>query len=317
MNSISETKKEDDDSICEKIKEISEEIPFFIRFVIIMNLFSFILNLFTKYISFYLSNIPYYTLNHYQFWRLITTSFITTNVVNMLIGFLIWVKDAISLERSLGTIRYIFIFIGNSIFINIIYCLIISFINYFSNNKISSYSGGYGFFAINNSGIWPIIMCEMTLLCLNNPDSKIIFLFRPCPIRAKYYPIFIIIIFTLINNFRINYAIISGFLYGIIYYNFLQNKFYCSDEVIKKFENSFVCKCLTGFRGFINIDNVNSYSGTSGDVHMASSLDNINTHVGFSPFEGKGISVSSNDYIAVHEQNQSNALDEINSENKN
>ena len=313
MNSNLETKNED--SIWEKFKEILDEIPFFIRFVLIMNIFLFILNLFTKYTSFYLSNIPFYTLSHYQFWRLITTSFITTNIVNMLIGFLVWVKDAISLERSLGTIRYILIFIGNSIFINIIYCLIISFINHFL--KIKIYNNYYGIYAINNSGIWPIIICEMTLLCLNNPDSKIIFLFRPCPIKAKYYPIFIIIIFTLVNNFRINYAIISGFLYGIIYYHFLQNKFNCSDEIIRKIENSFVCKCLTRFNGFINIDSINHNYASSGDVHMISSLDNISSHIGFSPFGGKGVSVGSSDYVAVNEQNQNNALDEINTGNKN
>ena len=58
-----------------------------------------------------------------------------------------------------------------------------------NNFQLSHYSYVH---KVNNSGIWPIIICETTLLCLNNPDSKIKFLFVPSPIRAKYYPFIII-----------------------------------------------------------------------------------------------------------------------------
>ena len=121
----------------------------------------------------------------------------------------------------------------------------------------------------------------------------------------------------MINNFRINFGIISGFLYGIIYFYLFQNRFHISDETIKKIENSFCCKCLIGFDGFVNIDNINAYPAGSGDVHMMNSLDNNPS--GFSPFHGKGITVgSSNDYVAVNEQNRNNTLDVINNtENKN
>ena len=295
-----------------KLKELITEIPFFIRYVLIIKILLFSLNIFTKYISFYLSNIPLFTINHYQFWRLITTSFITTNIINMLIGFVVWIKDAISLEKSIGTIRYIFIFISNSIFINLIHCGIVFSFYYISKNNSFLVSDFYGDYKINNSGIWPIIICEITLLCLNNPDSKIKFLFRPCPLKAKYYPIFILSLFILINKFRINYGIVSGFLYGIIYYYLFQNKFHLSDETIKKIENSFFCKCLIGFGGFVNIDNINNYTSSTGDVHIISSLAHIPN--GISPFQGKGSQVgTSNDYIAVNEQNSNNTLEDINS----
>ena len=297
--------------IIERTNELLYEIPFFIRFVLIMKIVLFILHLLTRYISFYLSNIPIYTIRHYHFWRLITTSFITTNIINLLFAFIFWVRDAISLEKSLGTIRYIIIFISNSIFINIIYCGITYFINYYFKKNPFDY---FEVYKINNSGIWPIIICEMTLLCLNNPDSKIVFLFVPFPIKAKYYPIFIIAVFTLINNFRINYQIISGFLYGIIYFYLFQNRFNISDETIKKIERSFICKCLTGIDGFINIDNINNNNPNSGDVHTTNSLENNN----FTPFHGKGIQIgSNNDYVAVNGQSQNNCLEEMNAENKN
>ena len=292
-----------------QIIELISDIPFFVRFVLITNVILIILNIFTPYISFYLSNIPVLTIKQYQFWRLITTSFITTNLINMIFGFFVWTKDAISLEISLGTIRYIFIFIFNSIFINLIACLL-TFI--FSNNnfQLSQYSYIH---KVNNSGIWPIIICEMTLLCLNNPDSKIKFLFIPSPIRAKYYPFIIIILLILINNFRINHGIISGFIYGIIYYYLLQNKFNISEETSKKLENSCCFRCLIGLHGFMII-NENHVINT-GDVNITSSFGR-NGH-----FPGKGVTTGGGDYMAVNDQNNNNinTLDEIsnNSENKN
>ena len=291
-----------------QFKELLSEIPFFIRFIIIIQLILFILNIFIKYISFYLSNIPSYIIYHYQLWRLITSSFITTNIINMIIGFIVWIKDAISFEKSLGTIRYILVFIINSIFINIIYCLISYLINYISKTKTNYLEMN----EVNNNGIWPIIICDITLLCINNPNSYIEFLFKPCPIKAKYYPFFIIVLISLINKFRVNYEILSGFLYGIIYYYIFQNRLYFSDEFIKKLENSFCFKYLIRFGGFINIDNINNGPSTSGDVHMMNSFDNNQN--GFNPFSGNGIQVgSNNDYVAVNEQNQNNNIGEINS----
>ena len=301
--------------ILERTNELLNEIPFFIHFVLIVKMILFSLNLFTRFFTFYLSNIPIFTISHYQFWRLITTPFITTNPINMLFAFLFWVKDGISLEKSLGTIRYILIFISNSFFINILYCGFIYFINYyyFKTNPYDYYE----VYKIDNTGIWPIIICEMTLLSFNNPDSKIFFLFLPFPIKAKYYPFLIIAVFTLINSFRINYQIVSGFLYGIIYYYLFQNRFNISDETIKKIENSFLCKCLTGLDEFINIDNINNNNQNSGEVQTTNSLDNNNNN-NLTSFHGKGIQISSNnDYVPVNEQSQNNSLEEINSENKN
>jgi membrane associated rhomboid family serine protease len=303
--------------LCQRIKSILNEIPFFIRFILITKILLFIINIFSIHISFYLSNIPIYTFSHYQFWRLLTTSFITTNLINMLIGFIVWIKDAISLEKSLGTIRYIIVFITNSICINLMYCSFVYLLNLYTKNNYLLGSTSYGVYKVNNSGIWPIIICEMTLLCLNNPDSHIKFLFRPCPIRAKYYPVFIIIIYVLINNFRINFAIISGFIYGIIYFYLLQNRLNISDFTIRHLENSFCCKCLIGFGNFVNIDNINNNAMSNGYVPTMNSLDN--SPGGFSPFQGKGITIgSTNDYVAVNDQNRNNTLDVINnSDNKN
>ena len=308
MNSDFNSNTKSNQGALSQIIELISNIPFFVRLVIITNVILIIANIFFPHISFYLSNIPALTIKQYQLWRLITTSFITTNLINMILGFIVWTKDAISLEKTLGTIRYIFIFILNSIFINLISCFL-AFLFSSENFQILHYSYVH---KVNNSGIWPIIICETTLLCLNNPDSKIKLLFVPSPVRAKYYPFIIIILLTLINNFRINFGIVSGFFYGIIYYFLLQNKFSISEGVTRKLEKSCLFRCLIGLNGFMILHQLN-HAMNSGNVNISNSFESID-------IPGRKNS-NSDDYMEVNDQNNSHNVESLdgiktNSDNK-
>ena len=308
MNSDFNSNTKSNQEALSQIIELISNIPFFVRLVIIINVILIIANIFFPHVSFYLSNIPALTIKQYQLWRLITTSFITTNLINMILGFIVWTKDAISLEKTLGTIRYIFIFILNSIFINLISCFL-AFLFSSENFQILHYSYVH---KVNNSGIWPIIICETTLLCLNNPDSKIKLLFVPSPVRAKYYPFIIIILLTLINNFRINFGIVSGFFYGIIYYFLLQNKFSISEGVTRKLEKSCLFRCLIGLNGFMILHQLN-HAMNSGNVNISNSFESID-------IPGRKNS-NSDDYMEVNDQNNSHNVESLdgiktNSDNK-
>ena len=308
MNSDFNSNTKSNQGALSQIIELISNIPFFVRLVIITNVILIIANIFFPHVSFYLSNIPALTIKQYQLWRLITTSFITTNLINMILGFIVWTKDAISLEKTLGTIRYIFIFIFNSIFINLISCFL-AFLFSSENFQILHYSYVH---KVNNSGIWPIIICETTLLCLNNPDSKIKLLFVPSPVRAKYYPFIIIILLTLINNFRINFGIVSGFFYGIIYYFLLQNKFSISEGVTRKLEKSCLFRCLIGLNGFMILHQLN-HAMNSGNVNISNSFESID-------IPGRKNS-NSDDYMEVNDQNNSHNVESLdgiktNSDNK-
>ena len=308
MNSDFNSNIKSNQGALSQIIELISNIPFFVRLVIITNVILIIANIFFPHVSFYLSNIPVLTIKQYQLWRLITTSFITTNLINMILGFIVWTKDAISLEKSLGTIRYIFIFILNSIFINLISC----FLTFLFSNNFQTLHYLY-VHKVNNSGIWPIIICETTLLCLNNPDSKIKLLLVPSPIRAKYYPFIIIILLTLINNFRINFGIVSGFFYGIIYYFLLQNKFSISEGVTRKLEKSCLFRCLIGLNGFMILHQLNHVMN-SGNVNISNSFESID-------IPGRKNS-NSDDYMEVNDQNNIHNVESLDgikntSDNKN
>ena len=61
---------------------------------------------------------------------------------------------------------------------------------------------------VRNDGLWPILMCEITLFCLSNPERDMRFFFFPCVFKAKYYPFILFAVFTLLSNFNINFELI-------------------------------------------------------------------------------------------------------------
>ena len=167
-----------------KIKTWWNSVPLFIKFIMIFTSILYILNLFIPYISFFFSNIPYYTIFKIQIWRLITNAFITTSLLNILFAFISWIKDACALENSMGTIKYMLIFFINSILIQIIYSFILILISIIIQNKSVLKLNLIGR-NVENNGLWPIIMSELTLLCMMNPESPMRVFFFPCEVKAK------------------------------------------------------------------------------------------------------------------------------------
>ena len=94
------------------------------------------------------------------------------------------------MEIRMGSLKYIFIFLRNNICIQILYTLIIYLISLIIRNK--NFMGKKVIYendnihSIKSCGFWPGIMCELTLLCLCNPNTKVKFLFIPFLFSAKF-----------------------------------------------------------------------------------------------------------------------------------
>lgn len=235
---------------------IWKNIPLFIKFISILSLLNYFINLIFPSLSFYLSNIPLYSLNHFQFWRLITSVFITTNIFNILIGLIFWLRDASSLETSVGTIKYMIIFIRNSLFIQIFYCFITLVIkvltgsqNVFEYKILDAQNK-----LVRNCGFWPIIMCEMTLLCLSNMDTPVKFLFLPCPFKAKFYPIIWFVIFSLINFNHLwdIFEVLIGVIFAIVYHLYLKYYLTITDSFAERLENNVMFQWMKKLGGFVS-----------------------------------------------------------------
>ena len=180
------------------LNSLIDSMPFFIRIIVFSTLIFFIINLFTPIIAFYLVDVPYYTILRLQLWRLFTSPFITTSLVSIFFSLLFWFRHAIKLEQEKGTVKYMLTFFMNSFCIQTMYCILMLIISLIIQNPIMLRMK-ITMRGVINKGLWPILMCDLTLICLRNPESNMRFFFFPCNIKAKYYPFFFIWIFYFIK----------------------------------------------------------------------------------------------------------------------
>lgn len=277
----------------DKIKSILESMPLFIKIVVLSTIILYIINLFIPYVALYLADIPYFTVYYCQIWRLLTTPFMTTGILSIIFSLLFWYKDAVKLEQDIGTVKYILIFCMNSFFIQILYCLITLLISLIiqSNILMKMKVTPRG---VVNTGLWPILLCDLTLLCLSNPNENMKFFIFPCIIKARYYPVVLFLIFTILSGFNIDFENLCGIGFGYLYHYFLKNKLSISNNFALKVENSFLCRWMKNKKGFIKSGGigtqlVNSFQNARNVVITNSQ----NMKKGFNAFQGKGVTVGS------------------------
>ena len=264
-NNKTETQKEKIDSEDKyTLLNVWNNIPIFIKTLFITTMVLYILDkLFDDSFSFNFSNITYLSIHQIEIWRLFTTNFITTNFLKIFLGFVIWSKYASAVELSIGTIKYSLLFLINSLFIQLIYCIIIILLSKITRNELfltNKVKRKY----IENSGFWGIAMCEMTLFCLSNPDIHIILLLIPLTVKAKIYPFILMILFFIINRFNVDWEIISGAIYGLFYHFFLYKYLQISDNLVLKIENFRFIKWISKFDSFVSINKIYNETSASG-----------------------------------------------------
>ena len=268
-------------------------IPLFVKIIILITILLSVLNIFFPGISFYFANIHYYTIYNFQIWRIFITSLIMTNIINVIIAILFWVKHASNLEDIMGTIKYLLIFIVNSTIIQIFSTAVFFVISIiiknknFLKNKINSKG------KVNNCGIWPYIVCELTLLSLSNPNHSVKFLFLP-HFKAKFYPIIVLVVFCTLNNPTIDLEILCSLIYSFIYYFFIKKRIKITNNFARKIENLFCVQCCRIFGGFVNV-NKDSISSTNNKRKIRDVEIQQNKKKGFVPFTGEETGTVSTD----------------------
>jgi membrane associated rhomboid family serine protease len=283
-----------------------DNLPFFVKWVMFLTLIFFIINFFTPYVAFYLANIPYFTLFQGQIWRLFTTAFITTGLINCIFSLFLFYRYSLNSEKEIGTVKYMLIFFRNCFFIQIIYTIIVLIISLIIRNtmllKMKLTMGG-----VRNDGLWPIIMCEITLFCLTNPERDMRFFFFPCVFKAKYYPFILFGVFTLLSNFNINFELLSAIVFAFLGHYFIKNKIDISNQFAIKVENSFFCKWMKNKKGFVSITKTGSPAIPTNLENITNSNNNSNNNESnFQAFKGKGVTVGSDDNITRENIDYSN-----------
>lgn len=286
INTINNFRQSDQQSFSEKIKAGWANVPLFVRFVMICTVSLYIISWLIP-IDQQLCNIPLYTIKSFHIWRLFTSVLMTANLINILFAFISWIPDAIKLENTSGTVRYSFNFFTNSILIQILYTLGMGLI---------SMVGGQGALQVQSSGLWPLIMAEITILCLANPDNQVMMFFIPYPFKAVYYPWALFGFFTLMNM-TIQFDILAGIGYGYLFFHQLRNYIQFSDSFIQRWENNFIFKKLSTWTGFIPLTVSNSnasftqYSPSNNQPASGIRMDPADKTPVSTPFKGKGTAV--------------------------
>jgi hypothetical protein len=222
----------------------------------------------------------------------------TTNILSIIFSLYFWFKDPVKLEKQIGTIKYMLIFLMNSMFL----LSIIIQISFILKMKITQTG-------IINEGLWPILMCDLTLLCLSNPEAPMRFFIFPCVIKAKYYPLVLFLIFTIINGFNFDFEILCGIAYGFLYHYYLKNKLNISNNFALKIENSCLFRWMKNRNGFIHLGGVSIpelQNNLENVRNVNINQNNSNAPRPFRAFRGKGIAVGGGDQNKNNSNNNKN-----------
>lgn len=259
------------------IKKLWNIVPLVIKFMSLSTIVLCIINFFFGSISYLLSNIPLNTIFNFQFWRLCTSALITTNIINVFLGLVFWTREGSSLETRLGTMKYIMIFIRNTFLIEVLYTLIIGIISLILKDKnfLAKKINNKG--VVSNCGFLPVIMSEITLLCICNPNTKVKFLSIPWEFKAKYYPFIWFVVFCCVNNYHNDIEILTGIIYAFIYQNFLRRYLNIPDSFIEKMENNFCFKWMLKITGFVSVSHItNKFMDEKTNQRISGQILNIN-----------------------------------------
>ena len=203
--------------------------PLFTCLICILTVLFYILSFFFPEFILKLTNIPEFTINKFHVWSLITSFMVSLNFQNWIFPFVIWIPEGRTLERELGTLKYIINFCVNSLIIQIMF-LIVSFI-------FSLFI--YKLWEVPSCGIMPAVLAEITILSFANPNNLVTFLKIPLDFRAIYYPFILFFVFLLINLFCFKIDALCGLIFGIIFFYYLRPYLVISNDLILKIESCF------------------------------------------------------------------------------
>ena len=104
-----------------------------------------------------------------------------TEFIQLLFSVLSYVPTAMAIERQIGTVSMVYRFFSMSLVINIIYVVFC------------------GFTGINqpSMGLWPLLFADLVLQCMQNPTARMGLCCLPIAIPAMWYPVVLIVLFTL------------------------------------------------------------------------------------------------------------------------
>jgi membrane associated rhomboid family serine protease len=270
----------------DKVRAAWASIPIFVKIVITLTVVIYIMSWpFENFIMLFI-NIPAYTILKFNIWRVFTSVFVTINLLNIIFAFISWIPDAIRIENTIGTVKYGINFMINATLINLFFIAFMFLLSLFF---------GKGGIMVKSAGLWPLIMAEITLLCLANPENPVALFFLPCQFAAKYYPWALLAFFTIMNPQSFQFDILCGILYGYLYFYYLRNYLTLTNETANNWEQKFIFRFMRRFNGYVPLSQTTASSGFTVMAPQQQNTTTSNPRVEqpkqnpvSTPFKGKG-----------------------------
>lgn len=173
-------------------------------------------------------NVPVYTVYKLQIWRIFTSLFTNSGLINFLFsGLMVWYVSNTT-EAQIGTGRTILKYLYFHVVIQVAYTIfVVVFLTML-----------FGIYRVMSSGIWPVYFVFMTMTLMKNPEGFSQFCCFPCPIKNKYYPLLILGLFMVLGSGLGVLDVLFGYLLGLALSRseYLRQKFEPSEKRIRQME---------------------------------------------------------------------------------
>ena len=98
-------------------------------------------------------------------------------------------------------------------------------------------------------GLWPLFFCDLVIECMANPDNAMGLCCLPIQIKAKWYPVILIVIFSLFFGFQIDFW--CGLAMGYAYVYGLFSKIEMGVNKATQLEEKWPFKSFQGNKNFV------------------------------------------------------------------
>lgn len=180
----------------------------------------------------------------FQIYRLITSPFATYTIAELIFSFLSYLSISAEQEKRQGTLKTIIDFLVKSVEINIVFLVMLFVLSLFH-----PYLGNFQAY-----GLWGLFMFKLAENFIDNPEGSVPLFGLPVQIPTKFYPLAVLIIFSIISN-SIRFDIIAGFVAGFIHIKFLEViiQQHLNDRKIATWENSSIVEYIRTLPHYVSM----------------------------------------------------------------
>lgn len=157
------------------LKDWWGSLTWFVKFLIASCVAVYVLDLFffQGYLTYAFVNIPQKTIFSFNIWRLFTAGFVHGSIINLLISLYSIYRYVVRLERDMGTVYLIIDFFVKQALLQIVFSIMVIFLNY-------TIFPGALFYSL---GLWTMVILYISIDSFSNPEEETMFLCFPVAIK--------------------------------------------------------------------------------------------------------------------------------------